>query len=66
MDAPNGGMTRSSTLIIKTLLKAAEWARSYSPIESDLPLRIEQRADSGGRLMIRIFSNSGKLLESRG
>tara|TARA_R110002020_G_scaffold471791_1_gene699158 strand:+ start:1370 stop:1564 length:195 start_codon:yes stop_codon:yes gene_type:complete len=64
MDSPRGGVCSESTHEVKTLSKGVEWCSATT--ESDLPLRIEQRKDAGGRLMVRIYNKDNNLMEQRG
>ena len=64
MECPRGSSCTESTHEVKTLAKAQEWCSKAD--ESDLPLQIEQRKSSDGRVMIKVYNCKGTLIESRG
>jgi len=64
MESPRGAVCTESTHEVKTLSKGQEWCGITT--EADLPIRIEQRRDVGGRLMVRIYNKDNQLMEKRG
>jgi cystathionine beta-lyase family protein involved in aluminum resistance len=64
MECPKGSACKESTHTVTTFDKAVEWFNSVSA--SDLPITIEQRKSSDGRLMVWIENCKGEFIHKRG
>lgn len=64
VEDPHGGEMSVQEHQVKTLVKAREW---YSrAIPSELPLKVEQHKTRGGRIHVKVYSASGKLVKVKG
>lgn len=57
-------MCSESSHQVKTMAKAAEWFPRV--VTSQLPITVDSSTGAGGRVCVRIYSASGKLIERRG
>jgi len=64
MDNPKGGECRTSSHEVKTLKTGREWLSSVTA--NDLPVQIDQRTTSDGRMFAYIYNKDGKLIGKRG
>lgn len=64
IEDPRGGEMVEATHIVKTLAKAREWYPRAIP--SELPITVEQHKTRRGRVHVRIYAASGKLVRIKG
>jgi hypothetical protein len=64
MECDRGSVCKEQSHTVKTIDKAREWFPDAEII--DLPLRIEQRISSSGRIYARFFNKAGKLIGTKG
>lgn len=64
MEDPKGGPLTEQTHQVKTMNKAIEWFPLVSC--KDLPITVEQKVATNGRIHIKVFDRYGKLIHTKG
>ena len=64
MECERGSNCKEQSHTVKTIDKAREWFPGAEII--DLPLRIDQRISSSGRIYARFFDKDGELIGIKG
>jgi hypothetical protein len=64
MQDPKGGQLTESSHTVKTLAKALEWFDGVA--EDNLPVTIEKKTTSDGRIHYKIIDRSGAVIYRRG
>lgn len=64
MQCPKGGQLTESSHTVKTLAKAKDWYDGVS--EKDLPITVEKKTTTDGRIHYKVFDGDGVKIYNKG